>query len=114
MSAYTLLGTLAPVSIMVMLVVLAELSRRLGEVIKAKHIHRWFFVAAGLIFVSIIVRLLFIGSEPVYFDIETQASISLLYTGPLALGLFIGVVAAWRYWGWLIYASEYQLHERRM
>lgn len=112
MGIQTLIGTLSPISIMLMLFILGELSRRLGEVVKAGKHHRWFYVSGFLAFISVLVRLLFIGASKENFIVKENMTIALFYIGPLALALFIGVVVAWRYWGWLIYASEYGVGSR--
>ena len=100
-------STLAPFSMVVMFIIFGELSRRLGEVVKAGKKHRWFYVAAGLGFISIIVRLSSVGGDASRYAILAQGWWSLAYILPMALGLGISLVVAWRYWGWLIYATEF-------
>lgn len=106
MNVLVLTSIVGPISIMIMLVVIGELSRRLGEVVKAPYMHRWFYIAATLAFVSVFVKLLSGSDATDDFKIE-NIEVATAYIAPLALSLFIGVVAAWRYWGWLIYASEF-------
>lgn len=107
LSFQLLLSTLAPIAIMLMLVVFAELSRRLAVVVRAKPFHRWFYVAAVCVAISMIYRLLNIGRSADYFDINDHPEVAAWYIVPMAIGLFAGIVMAWRYWGWLIYASEF-------
>ena len=91
---------------MIMLLVIGELSRRLGELVQAPYMHRWFYFASMLAFVSVFVKLLSGSSATDNFKIDNIEHAT-AYIAPLALSLFIGIVAAWRYWGWLIYASEF-------
>jgi hypothetical protein len=92
---------------MIMLLILGELSRRLGEVLKVHYGHRWFYVSAGLTFLSIMIRLGNLGSHRHGFDTKHDTMLAFAYIAPLSIGLIIGIVVAWRYWGWLIYASEF-------
>lgn len=110
MSIMTLLSTLTPISIMITLIVLAELSRRLGEVVKKGPLYRWFYCGAGFSFLSTIIRLLSLGYNAETFEEQDGNTLmAILYTGTLALGVLIGIVVAWGYWGWLIYASDGQI-----
>lgn len=98
-----LISTVVPIAIMVMMLVLGELSRRLGSVLKKGQSHRWFYLAAGLQIISIIVRLLHIDR----MENETGDTVAaLVYIVPLTLGITLGLVITWRYWGWLVYASD--------
>jgi hypothetical protein len=106
MNVLVLTSTFGPISIVLMLLVIGELSRRLGEVVKASYMHRWFYLAATLASVSMFVKLLSGTHATDDFDIA-NVELAVAYIAPLALSLFIGIVAAWRYWGWLIYASEF-------
>ncbi|MBI5928315.1 MAG: hypothetical protein HY862_03345 [Chloroflexi bacterium] len=107
MKVLTLLSTLAPIAITIMLVIFAELSRRLGAVVKTAPLYRWFFVAAVLTFGSSVVRLLSIEFSQRDFEYSNGSEIAAYgYTLPLMAGLVIALWAAWRYWGWLVYAGD--------
>ncbi|NDJ85528.1 MAG: hypothetical protein GYB66_06550 [Chloroflexi bacterium] len=107
MTFLVLLSTVGPIAVMVMLLVLGELSRRLGAVLKTSPAHRWFYLAALLTAISVVVRLLSIGLPARDFNIEDgDTSLSLVYLAPLTIGVVIGLVITWRYWGWLVYASD--------
>jgi hypothetical protein len=93
-SLQLLLGLIGPASMIVALIVLALLSQRLGAVTKRAPIYRWFYVSVILIAVSIVARLF----APDALDYRA----ALLYDVPLALGLTLAVVIAWRYWSWLL------------
>ncbi len=106
MSVLILLSTFGPVSIMIVMLVVGELSRRLGAVLKTGSTYRWFYVSAAIVFISVIVRLLSVGLTKEEFATSDGSTWALLYTVPLTSGVLVGLAAAWRYWGWLIYASD--------
>ena len=89
----TLLSAAGPASLAVALAVMGLLSQRLGAVTKMPSHYRWFYVAAGLLGVSVAVRLLAVGG--------VGETLALVYAGSLVLGGIIGVLTAWRYWSWL-------------
>src|SRR5215468_4427134 len=89
------LGLLGPISVIIALVVIAQLSQRLGAVTKRPPIYRWFYVSVALVMLSVLERL-------VALVIPNAFSSGLLYDLPFAAGLVIAVVIAWRYWSWLL------------
>ncbi|MBN2470443.1 MAG: hypothetical protein JXN59_06950 [Anaerolineae bacterium] len=93
MAVSALVGTMGVFSVTVALIVLGLLSQRLGAVTKMQPHYRWFYVAAGLTFVSVISRLVYVGYQ--------DERIVLVYTSCFALGSTIGLAVAWRYWNWL-------------
>lgn len=92
-SLLVLLGGLGPASVAVALAILGLLSQRLGAVTKTPPYYRWFYVAAGLVTTGMVFRLLTLGNRTV--DLE------MAYALTFALGVSIGVAAAWKYWSWL-------------
>lgn len=90
-----LLSLLGPISVIVALVVIAQLSQRLGAVTKRPPIYRWFYVSVALVAVSIVERL-------ITFVAPDSFNTPLLYDLPFAAALVIAVVIAWRYWSWLL------------
>lgn len=81
------------------LIVVAQLSKRLGYATRAKPYYRGFYVAAALLVVSIIGQLvneLLLRADP------HEPGWILVYDGIPALALTLGVVVAWRYWSWLL------------
>jgi hypothetical protein len=109
MEIVSLLSTFAPISITVALLVLAELSRRLGEVVKRAPFYRWFYLAACFSFLSVMIRLLSLRYTANDFaHMGGNATIAIAYTGSLAFSVLLGIVVAWRYWGWLVYAGDGQ------
>jgi hypothetical protein len=96
------------------LVVLGLLSNRLGAVLKMPPYYRWFYVGAGLVGLSLVTYLVHVSlaadpalraapeAQSAAAMAGLQVAIPLLYHLPLAVGLTVGVVAAWRYWSWLL------------
>ncbi len=101
MSAW--LGLIAPLSLMVMLVVLGLLCRRFGQATGAAPYYLGLFIGAFLIGVSLFVRVanLLLGFSEALAQQQAPAW-ALLYDGLPALGLTLALVAAWRYWSWLL------------
>ncbi len=103
----TLLSTAGVLGLMIMLWVVAQISRRFGEVTHRPPLYRVFYVALGLLAFPLLVRLLAIGqSDGSRFAADSSAT--LLHDIPLAAGLTLALIAAWQYWGWLVYAHEGQ------
>jgi uncharacterized membrane-anchored protein len=98
----TLLSAAAPLALILMLWVMAQISRRFGEVTHRPPFYRGFYAAIILMLVPLGVRLLAIGHS-----LEPTVE-GVLYSFPLALSLTLAVIIAWRYWGWLVYAREGQ------
>lgn len=106
----TLLSTAAPLALMVTLWVMAQISRRFGEVTHRPPLYRGFYAAIGLLAGPLVVRLWAIGlADPSRADLGGNALAAWVHDLPLAVGISVSVVVAWRYWGWLIYAREGQL-----
>lgn len=89
------LGLIGPASVIVALMVIAQLSQRLGAVTKRPSIYRWYYVSVVLVALSVVERLVALIAPNAF-------STALLYDVPFAAGLVIAVVIAWRYWSWLL------------
>ncbi len=100
MVAGGLIALMGLLSVAVALVVLGLLSKRLGKVTRAPGYYRVFFVAAGLLLVSLGVRLVDIVNAHVPHADDPTAVI--LYLGLPAFALTISLIIAWRYWSWLL------------
>lgn len=95
-------GALGPLAICVMFVVLALLSRRLGRVTRVRPMYIGLYIAALLVGISFAARVINLGSGPEHAATLSQdPDLVLIYTGLLALGVTLGLFAAWRYWSWL-------------
>jgi hypothetical protein len=96
----SLLSALAPGGTAVALVVLGLLSRRMSRTSGGKPFYIWFFVAAALLLISALARpLLLVSGETAPHDSVLWV---LLFDGLPALGISIGMYAAWHYWSWLL------------
>ncbi len=97
---FSILGWL---SISLCLAVMGSLSRRLGRVTKAKAYFFGFYIAAALVILGVIARIMHLGSS-VDRQIELSNNLTwvMLYNGAPALGITLGLVLAWRYWSWLL------------
>lgn len=104
-----LLSVAAPLALILALWVLAQISRRFGEVTHRPPLYRGFYVAMGLLVCPLVVRLLAIGlSAEEAAELGGNSLIALAHNLPLVLGITLAVIIAWRYWGWLVYAREGQ------
>lgn len=98
-----LFGLFGPLSITVALLVIGLLSRRLGSVLRTPPYHIGLFIAALLMAVSVLARLVNIGR-----GVEDAVQLAsdplwvLLYIGFPAMAITLGIVIAWRYWSWLL------------
>jgi hypothetical protein len=98
-----LLGTLGPISICLMFVVLGLLSRRLGRVTRTAPYYTGLFVAALLVGASAVIRMSNLGlGAQAAATLHRDAAMVLIYTGLTGLGVTIGAFVTWRYWSWLL------------
>lgn len=85
------------------LILLARLSRRLGHVTQVRSYHRGFYVAAALVWVGFIARLVnLLTGVAGNTNLNQNILWIMLYNGIPAVGLTLGVVVAWYYWSWLL------------
>jgi uncharacterized membrane protein len=83
-------------AVMVVLYILAALSRRLGAVTKMKPLYRGFYAAMMCLAIAIgaaVLRQPMMPSDPSIY--------LFLFYLPLLLSGIISLVVAYRYWGWL-------------
>ena len=97
-----LVGALGPLSMSVMFVVLALLSQRLGRVTRVRPYYLGLYLAALLLAVSTLARVVNLGrGADAAHDLGQDTLLVFLYTVAPALGVTIGLIVAWRYWSWL-------------
>lgn len=105
----TLLSAAAPLALMITLWVMAQISRRFGEVTHRPPLYRAFYVALALLVFPLVVRLLALGlTAQQIADLGGNTLEAALHDLPLAASITLAVVVTWRYWGWLVYAREGQ------
>jgi hypothetical protein len=97
----TWLSLLGPFSVLIVLVVVALLSSRLGAVTRRPPLYRWLFVSAALIGVALTFRVASMDEAG-----RLVGYASLVYDVPVIMALLLGVVVVWRYWGWLLYERD--------
>lgn len=101
---------------MVLFYILAKLSERFGSVLKMPPLYKWYSLAQLFLGIALVAHLLqaiaFVAGSPVMHGQPTSGSLwyqpanpafsILFYQFPLAIGLTVGLVITWKYWGWLI------------
>jgi hypothetical protein len=96
-------GLLGPLSMAILLALLGRLSKKLGSVTQSTPYYLLFYVASALILVSMVVKLdHIVNGVTIDLTLDENLRWVLLYNGLPALGVTLGVVAAWRYWSWLL------------
>lgn len=123
-----MLGTAGLASVMLMLAILARLTKRWEAITRTRSHYRWFYVAGALVALASLSRLVRIGHLPLIAwgqdlagrampAIERPISAGLspflessswfyliFYHLPLVAAMTIGLILAWRNWGWLLRA----------
>jgi hypothetical protein len=89
------------VGVIVTLVVLSQLSQRLGNVTHARPYYRWYYGAAFLLGFAKIVHILTL-QPPLAASPNVTILGMVLHDGFQALGLTIGLIVTWYYWSWLL------------
>jgi hypothetical protein len=98
-----LFGLLGLFSIGSALVVMGLLSKRLGSVTRTPRYYLGFYLAAVMIAVSVLARLLNVGRGiEAAADLNQEMGWVLLYNGLPALAISLALFVAWRYWSWLL------------
>jgi uncharacterized membrane protein len=86
--------------------ILANLSRRYGEVIRMPPYYRGFYVAMGLVAIALFSHLMqdmVISAPDQGPELLSQEWFHLLtYYLPLALAVTLSIGIAWRYWSWIL------------
>ena len=101
----TPLGVIGLAAVAYLLYIFANLSRRLGAVTKMPPYYRGFYVAIGLLTISILARVtlnsMVLAPELSTGIVSTPSFSLIFYQIPFVLAVVIGVALAWRYWSWL-------------
>lgn len=99
----TWIGLLGPAALMATLVILGLICRRFGQATGSAPYYIGVFAGAFLVGVSLFARIvnLILGMSDALAQQQAPAW-ALLYFGLPAIGLTIALVAAWRYWSWLL------------
>ena len=101
----TPLGVIGLAGVAYTLYILANLSRRLGAVTKMPPYYRSFYIAIGLLTLSILARVTLnsmeLAPERSTGVISAPWFSLVAYHIPFVLAMVISVAVAWRYWIWL-------------
>jgi hypothetical protein len=98
-----LVGLLGPLALSLLLLLLAVLCRRLGSVTNTPPYYLGLYLAAGLMGVSLLARLVnILRAVPINLVGDESLAWALLYNGFPAFSLTLGLVVVWRYWSWLL------------
>ena len=104
------LGAVSLLSIIYTFYILANLSRRYGEVIRMPAHYRGFYVTIGLVSVSLFSH--FLRDIVILDPTEVPALLNndwfylLTFYLPLALAVTLAIIIAWRYWSWILKEQE--------
>jgi chromate transport protein ChrA len=102
-----IVGTVGLISLIYVLLTLAQLGKKLGAVTKMRSTYRGYYVAVALVSLALVLRL--VRASVFWADPDDlPAALSepllylLLYHLPLAIGITIGLAITWYYWKWLL------------
>ena len=100
------LGSLSLLAIIYAFYILANLSRRYGQVIRLPPYYRGFYVAIvfiGVAFASHLMQdMIILAPEQGPAVLSEDWFYLLTFHGPLALAVTLAIGVAWRYWSWLL------------
>jgi hypothetical protein len=103
---FALLGLAGQLCLVVVLLVLADLSRRFGLVAKRRPLYWAFYLSAALLLANAVLRgILWLQTHST--EDELRFAPLIFFADTLFLGaVFISAFTAWRYWAWLLYEQD--------
>ncbi len=100
------LSSLSLLAVIYACYILANLSRRYGQVIRLPPYYRGFYVTMGLIFLAFISHLvrdsIIVAPEQGPALLSNDWFYLLTFYLPMALAVTIALIVAWRYWSWIL------------
>jgi len=110
MTIVALAGCLGELAIIAVLVILLQLSYKLGDVAKMPRYYRGYYVAIVLVCVALAMRLVAAGTwydplTPLTAWLRSSQSYALVHHISLALGITLAAPITIKYWGWLLHES---------
>ena len=100
------LSSLSLLAVMYTFYILANLSRRYGEVIKMPPYYRGLYAAMGLTAVSFVSHLIrdsvIVAPDRAPALLNEDWFYLCAYHLPLAVAVVLGIGIAWRYWSWIL------------
>jgi hypothetical protein len=105
--AAAVLGTAGLGAIVVVLIIMGRLTQRWELVTRSRSGYQLFFVAAALIIVASVARLvragyLVSGTGPPLLSSAQSWFYLCAYHLPLSIAMTISLIVTWRNWGWLL------------
>ncbi|MGQ9466306.1 MAG: hypothetical protein ACUVXE_00640 [Anaerolineae bacterium] len=107
--AEVILSPLGPIGLIGLLFILDiyyNLSQRLGEVNRMPPYYRRFLIGSGFVGVSALAQIIrvsaYISCRPGADRLLSPSFGLVAFYIPLLIGILISVLAAWRYWSWLL------------
>jgi hypothetical protein len=101
-----LAGSLGLLSLILATWILAQLSKRLGEVTKMPHYYRGFYVGIACLSIAVMTHFLrmsvFLAEELGPSIFHSDVFYLCTYYIPLTIGMTLNLAIAWRYWSWLL------------
>ncbi len=98
-----IMNALGMFSIVTVMLLMAELSKKLGRVTRAFPAYKGFYGAAFLVMIGVIARIANVTlTANQLSELHKNFLWVLLYHAVPAFGVTLGVVIAWRYWSWLL------------
>jgi hypothetical protein len=100
------LGSVSLLAVVYAFNILANLSRRYGEVIRLPPYYRGFYIAMVLVFGAFLGHLVqdsvIIAPEQAPSILTADWFYILTFYLPLAVAVTIGLAVSWRYWAWIL------------
>ena len=89
---------------------MAKVSERFGSVLRMPPIYRWFYVAEFFASIAALAHLIqastylaqSTGAQDNPRQLASLEVVAIFHHIPLAIAVTIGLLVAWKYWGWLI------------
>ena len=99
----SILSLFGNISIGMVMIILARLSQRLGNVTHARQYHVLLYVSAVLVWLGTGIQAFMLG-QGIDGQQQLQQDIGwvLLIKGLPALGVILGLLVVWYYWSWLL------------
>jgi hypothetical protein len=105
----SILGTFGTLSLLALVFILAQLSRRFGAVSQMSPFYRGYYIALIFLAIGWFTHVFVAGAylEPTQVPplITQPWFLFVTYHLPLALGVTISFAITWRYWSWLVIDS---------
>ena len=100
------LGSLSLLAVIYTFFILANLSRRYGQVIRLPPYYRGFYVAMGFVCLAFLSHLIqdtvIIAPQEAPSLLTNKWFYLLTYYLPLAVAVTLAIGVAWRYWSWIL------------